>query len=55
MIERVSVWGVEDGMSWKNDYPIPGRTNYTLLFDRERQPKPALEAVLTVPGEAGAR
>ncbi len=55
VIERVSVWGVEDGMSWKNDYPFPGRTNYTLLFDRERQPKPALEAVLAVPGEAGAR
>ena len=48
-LHRVSVWGVEDGMSWKNDYPIPNRTNYTLLFDRQGQPKPALEAVLAVP------
>lgn len=55
VIERVSVWGVEDGMSWKNDYPIPDRINYTLLFDRERQPKPALEAVLAVPMEPGSR
>ena len=55
VIDRVSVWGVEDGMSWKNDYPIPNRTNYTLLFDRERQPKPALEAVLAVPVEAVSR
>jgi endo-1,4-beta-xylanase len=50
-IARVTVWGLHDDMSWKNDYPIPGRTNYPLLFDRNRQPKPALEAVLSVVGE----
>ena len=49
-LHRVSVWGVEDGMSWKNGYPIPDRSNYTLLFDRDGQPKPALDAVLAVPG-----
>lgn len=48
-ISRVTFWGVHDGMSWKNGYPIPRRTNYPLLYDRERQPKPALEAVLNVP------
>ncbi|NIK65015.1 endo-1,4-beta-xylanase [Xanthomonas cannabis] len=51
-LARVSVWGVSDGMSWKNDYPVPGRTNYPLLFDRNHQPKPALEAVLAVPASA---
>ena len=50
-IDRVTLWGVHDGMSWKNDYPVPGRTNYTLLYDRRRRPKPALEAVLAVPRE----
>ena len=50
-LHRVSVWGVEDGMSWKNGYPIPDRTNYTLLFDREGQAKPALDAVLAVPAQ----
>lgn len=55
VIARVSLWGVHDGMSWKNDYPVPGRTNYPLLFDRQRRPKPALEAVLAIPGEAGAK
>ena len=49
-IDRVSVWGVHDSMSWKNDYPIPHRTNYPLLFDRQYRPKPALDAVLAVPG-----
>jgi len=51
-IHRVALWGVHDGMSWKNDYPIPHRTNYPLLFDRERRPKPAFEAVLGVPVES---
>jgi endo-1,4-beta-xylanase len=48
-IDRVTFWGAHDGMSWKNGYPVPGRTNYPLLFDRDRQPKPALDAVLRVP------
>jgi endo-1,4-beta-xylanase len=49
-IHRVAVWGVHDGMSWKNDYPVPGRTNYPLLFGRDMQPKPAFDAVVSVPG-----
>lgn len=51
-IHRVTLWGVHDGMSWKNDYPVPGRTNYPLLFDRDRQPRPAVDAVLQVPGKS---
>ncbi|MGZ3949616.1 MAG: endo-1,4-beta-xylanase [Flavisolibacter sp.] len=50
-IARVTLWGVQDGMSWKNDYPIPNRTNYPLLWDRQRRPKPALDAVLNVPSQ----
>ena len=49
-IDRVTLWGVHDGMSWKNGYPVPDRTNYTLLWDRERKPKKALNAVLGIPG-----
>jgi endo-1,4-beta-xylanase len=48
-IDRVTFWGAHDGLSWKNGYPIPGRTNYPLLFDRARRPKPAYDAVLAVP------
>ncbi len=50
-IARVSLWGIHDGMSWKNNYPVPGRTNYPLLWGRDRQPKTALKAVLAVPGK----
>lgn len=45
-IERVTFWGVADGDSWLNNWPMKGRTNYPLLFDRLGQPKPALEAVI---------
>ncbi len=48
-IDRVTFWGIQDGMSWKNGYPIPGRTNYPLLWNREYKPKKAFEAVLSVP------
>ena len=36
---RVTMWGVSDGDSWKNNFPVPGRTDYPLLFDRDHQPK----------------
>lgn len=45
-IDRVTFWGIHDGSSWKNNWPVRGRTNYPLLFDRQYQPKPAFEAVL---------
>jgi endo-1,4-beta-xylanase len=47
-IDRVTIWGVHDGLSWKNGYPVPGRMNYPLLFDRNRQPRPAFDAVVGV-------
>jgi endo-1,4-beta-xylanase len=45
-ISRVTFWGVDDGQSWLNDYPIRGRTHYPLLFDRTFQPKPAFFAIV---------
>ena len=53
-IARVTLWGVHDGMSWKNGYPVPGRTNYPLLYDRHKRAKPALNAVLNVPKHPAA-
>ncbi|MEM1269253.1 MAG: endo-1,4-beta-xylanase [Bacteroidota bacterium] len=47
-ISRVTFWGVSDGDSWLNGWPIAGRTSYPLLFDRQHQPKPAFDAVLGV-------
>lgn len=36
---RVTMWGVSDKDSWKNNFPVRGRTDYPLLFDRNHQPK----------------
>jgi endo-1,4-beta-xylanase len=46
VIERVTFWGVTDGDSWLNGWPVRGRTSYPLLFDRAGQPKPAFDAVI---------
>jgi endo-1,4-beta-xylanase len=47
-ISRVTFWGVADGDSWLNGWPVRGRTNYPLLFDRQGKPKPAFDAVIRV-------
>lgn len=44
-ISRVTFWGVNDGESWLNNWPVRGRTNYPLLFDRNDRPKPAFYRV----------
>jgi endo-1,4-beta-xylanase len=44
VIGRVTLWGPHDGNSWLNNFPIRGRTDYPLLFDRQLQPKPAFFA-----------
>ncbi len=38
-ISRVTFWGLHDGKSWLNNWPVRGRTNYALLFDREMKLK----------------
>ena len=46
VIDRVTLWGVTDYESWRNNWPVAGRTAYPLLFDRACQPKPAFDAVI---------
>lgn len=45
-ITRVTFWGVTDRTSWLNNFPVRGRTNHALLWDRENRAKPALDAVI---------
>jgi endo-1,4-beta-xylanase len=45
-ITRVTFWGVTDADSWLNDWPVPGRTDYPLLFGRGCETKPAFNAVV---------
>ncbi len=45
-ISRVTFWGVYDGTSWLNNWPVRGRTSYPLLFARDYRPKPAFYALI---------
>jgi endo-1,4-beta-xylanase len=46
VITRVTLWGVNDTQSWKNNWPVWGRTDYPLLFDRKYQPKPVVGRII---------
>lgn len=46
VVSRVTLWGITDGDSWHNGWPIPNRTAYSLLFDRAGNPKPAVAAII---------
>jgi endo-1,4-beta-xylanase A len=45
-ISRVTLWGLSDGDSWLNGWPIPGRTNYSLLIDRQYKLKPIVKDII---------
>jgi len=45
-VSRVTFWGVTDADTWLNNWPVRGRTNHPLLWDRQGRPKPAFDAVV---------
>lgn len=45
-ISRVTFWGVHDAQSWKNNWPMTGRSDYPLVFDRNGRPKSVLARLL---------
>jgi endo-1,4-beta-xylanase len=44
-VTSVTTWGVHDAQSWLNNFPVTGRDDHPLLFDRSVAPKAALWAV----------
>lgn len=47
-LTRITFWGIDDGQSWLNGWPIIGRTNYPLIFDRKGTPKPAFYSIIEI-------
>jgi endo-1,4-beta-xylanase len=43
---RITFWAVHDGQSWRNYWPITGRSDYPMLFDHNCKPKPAFDDVV---------
>nr|WP_320117416.1 endo-1,4-beta-xylanase [uncultured Marinifilum sp.] len=50
-LTRVTLWGVHDKQTWRNYWPIAGRTDYPLLFDRNRKAKSAVQAIINLKKE----
>lgn len=46
ILKDVVLWGITDRLSWKNNFPSPGRTDCPLLFDNEGKAKPAFERLV---------
>lgn len=47
IVSRVNLWGATDNDSWRNNWPMKGRTDYPLLFDRRYQPKAVVDFIIT--------
>ncbi len=46
VIDRVTVWGLNDAVTWLNNFPIRGRTDYPLLFDRNNNRKNVVDEII---------
>jgi endo-1,4-beta-xylanase len=46
VIDRVTVWGLTDNTTWLNNFPIRGRKDYPMLFDRNNQRKPVVDEMI---------
>ena len=46
ILKDVVLWGVTDRMTWKNNFPAPGRGDCPLLFDTEGKEKPAFTRLI---------
>lgn len=45
-ISSVTFWNISDRSSWLDNFPVRGRKDYPLLFDRELKPKKAFREVV---------
>jgi len=46
VVDRVTVWGLNDAVSWLNNFPIHGRKDYPVLFDRNNHRKSVVDEMI---------
>ena len=51
-VTRVTFWGLTDADSWKNNFPVHGRTDYPLAFGRDMKPKPFVNTIIEMAEKA---
>jgi endo-1,4-beta-xylanase len=47
-ITAVTFWGLDDGKTWLNNFPVRGRKDYPLLFDDQLKPKKAYYSIKSI-------
>ncbi len=45
IVTGVTFWNISDKYTWLDNYPVPGRKNYPLLFDQDLKPKKAFSKI----------
>lgn len=46
VVDRVTVWGLNDKGTWLNNFPIRGRMDYPVLFDRNNNRKAVVDEMI---------
>jgi endo-1,4-beta-xylanase len=41
VLSGVTFWNISDRHSWLDQFPVPGRKDYPLVFDKDLKPKKA--------------
>jgi endo-1,4-beta-xylanase len=52
VVDRVTIWGLTDNTTWLNNFPIRGRKDYPMLFDRNNQRKPVVDEMIKMAEKA---
>lgn len=47
VIEGVTLWGVSDRYTWKDDFPVNGKKDWPLLFDEKGREKAAFKSIMS--------
>ncbi len=55
VVDRVTVWGLTDNTTWLNNFPIRGRKDYPMLFDRNNQRKPVVDEMIKLAEKTKAK
>lgn len=45
-VSSVSFWGLSDNLSWLNDFPVKGRNDWPLLYDKNLHQKECMNAIM---------
>ncbi len=46
VVDRVTMWGLTDNTTWLNNFPIRGRMDSPVLFDRNNKRKPVVDEMI---------